>query len=293
MPRVEASHADAAAERAWRATNVRPQRQRGYAAVVVRLVLGDTTAGQLRVVAWLAESYADRAVRLSPDQNLLLRWVKEDRLGELFNRLAAAGLAAAGAGTIVDVTSCPGAESCKLAVTQSRGLGRKLADSLAARPELAEAASDTVIKISGCPNGCGQHHIATLGFQGSVRKVDGRAVPQYFVMVGGGVSAEGARFARLAAKVPARRMDQAVERLIGWYQRDRQQGESSQAFFARAPVPAVKALLADLEAFDAQAATDEDYIDLAETTAFVPEVGRRGMRECRGRPMGRPIQIAP
>ena len=272
MPRVESSNATAAAERAWRATNVRPQRQRGYAAVVVRLVLGDTTAGQLRVVAWLAESYADGAVRLSPDQNLLLRWVREDRLSELFNRLAAAGLAAAGAGTIVDVTSCPGAESCKLAVTQSRGLGRKLADALAARPELAEAASDTVIKISGCPNGCGQHHIATLGFQGSVRKVDGRAVPQYFVMVGGGVSAEGARFARLAAKVPARRMDQAIERLIGWYQRDRQQGESSQAFFARAPVPAVKALLADLEAFDAQAATDEDYIDLGETAAFVPEV---------------------
>jgi sulfite reductase (NADPH) hemoprotein beta-component len=273
VPQVEESPSDTAAERSWQATNVRPQRQRRYAAVIVRLVLGDATAGQLRALARLSESYGDGTVRLAPDQNLLLRWVRQDQLGALFVRLAAAGLATAGAGTIADVTSCPGAESCKLAVTQSRGLGRRLSDALAARPELAAAASDAVIKISGCPNGCGQHHIATLGFQGSVRKVNGRAVPQYFVMVGGGVSSEGAQFARLAAKVPARRMDQAVERLIAWYQRDRTEGESSQAFFARAAVPAVKALLSDLEAFDAASATEEDYIDLAETTAFVPEIG--------------------
>ena len=92
----------------------------------------------------------------------------------------AAGLALPGASTIGDVTSCPGAESCKLAVTQSRGLGRLLSETLAARPDLAQEAANGVIKISGCPNGCGQHHIATLGFQGSVRKVDGRAVPQYW-----------------------------------------------------------------------------------------------------------------
>ena len=119
------------------------------------------------------------------------------------------------------MTSCPGAESCKLAVTQSRGLGRLLGDKLAARPDLVHLASDASIKISGCPNGCGQHHIATLGFQGSVRKVNGRAIPQYFVMVGGGAAAEGATFARLAAKVPARRVDLALERLLEWYQRDR------------------------------------------------------------------------
>ena len=101
---------------------------------------------------------------------------------------AAAGLGLAGAGTIADVTSCPGAESCRLAVTQSRGLGRLLEEHLRAQPALIEAADGARIKISGCPNGCGQHHVATIGFQGSVRRIGSRAVPQYFVMVGGSVN---------------------------------------------------------------------------------------------------------
>ena len=195
-----------------------------------------------------------------------------ERSRDLFKRLAAAGLGEAGASTIGDVTSCPGAESCKLAVTQSRGLGRVLSDSLAARPDLAGAAASGVIKISGCPNGCGQHHIATLGFQGSVRKVDGRAVPQYFVMVGGSATADGATFARLAAKVPARRVATAVERLLEWYRRDRIEGDTPQSFFARAKVSDVKTLLADLEAFSSDTASSDDYIDLAETQTFTPEV---------------------
>ena len=88
--------------------------------------------------------------------------------------------------TLGDVVSCPGAESCRLAVTQSRGLGRALTEHLSARPELVDLVPSGHIKISGCPNGCGQHHIASIGFQGSVRKVGPRAVPQYFVLVGGG-----------------------------------------------------------------------------------------------------------
>jgi sulfite reductase (NADPH) hemoprotein beta-component len=272
-PQVVSQPVTAETQRAWRHTNVWMQRQRGYAVVIMRLPLGDITAGQLRALALLAASFGDGTVRLTIDQNIFLRWVPVESLDDLFPRLAAIGLAAPGAGTIADVTSCPGAESCKLAVTQSRGLGRLLGDTLAARPDLAHAASDAVIKISGCPNGCGQHHIATLGFQGSVRKVDGRAVPQYFVMVGGGVGAEGATFARLAAKVPARRIDTALERLIDWYRRERDDGETARTFFARVTVPQVKAVLADLEVFDPHTASADDYIDLAETTAFVPEVG--------------------
>jgi sulfite reductase (NADPH) hemoprotein beta-component len=273
VPRVVVSPTNQGAWKSWAATNVYSQRQSDYAVATVRLSLGDVTAGQLRALALLASSYGDGTVRLTVDQNLFLRWVRKERLRELFERLAAVGLAEAGAGTIADVTSCPGAESCKLAVTQSRGLGRVLSDTLAARPDLVAIASEAKIKISGCPNGCGQHHIATLGFQGSVRKVDGRAVPQYFVMVGGGATTEGATFARLAAKVPARRVDQALERLIEWYRRDRSDGESVEAFFRRVSVPDVKAKLADLETFDPRVASAEDYIDLAETTAFVPEVG--------------------
>src|SRR5205807_9697209 len=151
---------------------------------------------------------------------------------QLYRRLAAAGLGLAEAGTVADVTSCPGAESCRLAVTQSRGLGRLLEEHLRSRPDLIAAADGARIKISGCPNGCGQHHVATIGFQGSVRRVGGRAVPQYFVMVGGGMTDAGASFARLAAHVPARALSEAVERLIALYSRERHDGESAPSFVA-------------------------------------------------------------
>jgi sulfite reductase (NADPH) hemoprotein beta-component len=114
--------------------------------------------------------------------------------------------------------------------------------------------------------------VATIGFQGSVRKVDGRAVPQYFVMVGGYASREGATFARLAAKIPARRVGTALERLLDWYAGARAHDESPQAFFSRASVSEVKARLADLESFSAADAWPDDYVDLGETTAFTPEV---------------------
>jgi sulfite reductase beta subunit-like hemoprotein len=256
----------------WMATNVRRQRQAGYVVAIVRLVLGDITAGQLRVVGELARAFGDGTVRLTVDQNVFLRWVPESSVPSLFSRLAAAGLASPDAATVADVTSCPGAESCRLAVTQSRGLGRVLADAITARPEIARDAASATIKISGCPNGCGQHHIATIGFQGSVRKVDGRAVPQYFVMVGGRTQSDGATFARIAAKVPARRIATALERLLDWYRTDRQDGESPDAFFARVSVADVKKVIGDLEAFDASKAPAEDYVDLGETQTFTPEI---------------------
>ena len=121
-------------------------------------------------------------------------------------------------------------------MTQSRGLGRLLEDHLRARPDLIAAADGARIKISGCPNGCGQHHIADLGFQGSVRRVGGRAVPQYFVMVGGGTADGGAAFGRLAAKIPARRIPEAVERLIDLYAREREPGESAHDVLRRGSI---------------------------------------------------------
>jgi sulfite reductase (NADPH) hemoprotein beta-component len=191
---------------------------------------------------------------------------------QLFRRLAAAGLGLAEAGTIADVASCPGAESCRLAVTQSRGLGRLLEDHLRARPDLIAAADGARIKISGCPNGCGQHHVATIGFQGSVRRVGSRAVPQYFVMVGGGAHENGAAFGRLAAKIPARRIPETVERLIGLYAREKRGDESAVAFFQRVDLEVVKTTLADLERLQAGDAAAADFIDLGEANEFAPEV---------------------
>lgn len=256
----------------WLRTNVRPQKQPGYRIVTVTTVLGDLTGAQMRMLGQLALAFADGTVRITSDQNVVFRWVPERDLRSLYDRLIAAGLSRAGASTLADVTSCPGAESCKLAVTQSRGLGRLLSDALDARPDLVAALPGMDIKISGCPNGCGQHHIAGVGFQGSLRKVGGRPAPHYFVMVGGGTADGITTFGRHVATVPARRTVVALERLVQMYREEGAAGESPLAFFRRVEVPAVKAQLSDLEKLAPEAATDTDFIDLAEDHAYNPEV---------------------
>jgi sulfite reductase beta subunit-like hemoprotein len=256
----------------WRATNVQPQKQFGYVMATVTTPLGDLTSEQMRVVGELARAYSDGTVRVTVDQNLVFRWVSVGDVRELFRRLSAASLGLADASSVADVASCPGAESCRLAVTQSRGLGRLLEEHLRSRPDLVAAADGARIKISGCPNGCGQHHIATIGFQGSVRRIGSRPVPQYFVMVGGGTTEYGASFARTAAKIPARRLPETVERLIAFYQREREPNESAPEFFQRIDLALVTRELDDLQRMTAADAAPVDFVDLAETAEFAPEV---------------------
>lgn len=273
VPVVEVRDGGPGRERTeWLRTNLRPQKQAEYSQVLVSLVLGDLTSGQMRALAALSRAYADGTVRVTVDQNLVLRWVKSGQVPGLYRRLAAAGLAQPGAGTIMDVTSCPGAESCRLAVTQSRGLARLIGDDLLERPELTRRAADVRIKISGCPNGCGQHHVAAIGFQGSIRKLGDRAVPQYFMMLGGGAESDGARFGRLTAKIPARRIPEAVTRMLALYDEERTAGESATAFFQRIDPARARAAVADLEQLTADAALPADFIDPGEDHAFTPEV---------------------
>ena len=231
----------------WMRSNVSKQRQDGYCHVTARLPLGDFTAGQMRVLADLADAYSDGSMRLTIDQNVLYRWVKTSAVEPFYQRLVAAGLGAPDAGTVSDVVSCPGAESCRLAVTQSRGLGRVLTEYLSARPDVVDMVSSGHIKSSGCPNGCGQHHVGSIGFQGSVRKVAGRAVPQYFVLVGGGCSDEGvAHFGKVVSKVPVHRLTDAVDRLLGLYRDHREGNEELGAFFRRMPPSMATDVLKDL-----------------------------------------------
>jgi sulfite reductase (NADPH) hemoprotein beta-component len=202
---------------------------------------------------------------------MVLRWVPEGQVSALHETLSAAGLGRAGAGTAARVTSCPGAESCKLAVTQSRGLGRLLEAHLRDRPELVAAAPGLDLKVSGCPNGCGQHHIAAIGFQGSARKVGDRAVPQYFVLIGGAVTPDGAHFGRLAAKIPARRVPAALERLVELYKAQRRPGEAAPEFFRRLDPAVARAALGELSELAAAALTPEDHVDLGDSQVFRPE----------------------
>ena len=273
VPKVEPNLVVNPAEFArWSLSNVKPQKQAGWSAVVVSTLLGDLTTAQMHLIGELSEGFGDGTVRVTHDQNFVIRWVRTDRVPELYRSLLAAGLARAGAGSLADVTSCPGAESCKLAVTQSRGLGRLLAEDLYVRQDLVREVPGLNIKISGCPNGCGQHHVAGIGFQGSLRKVGGRPAPHYFVLVGGGTTEAGTTFGRHVATIPARRCETAVERLVQLFQEKRTPGESALGFFQRVDTAVVKSALSGLDQIAPESADPQDFIDLAEQTAFDPSV---------------------
>jgi sulfite reductase (NADPH) hemoprotein beta-component len=249
----------------WAAHNVRPQKQAGFSSVVIRLILGDITADQLRALAPLVVQYGEGELRATNEQNLLLRYVPDARLPALHRELVRIGLARKDANTIADVVSCPGASSCKIAVTASRGLGAQLTELLDRRPDLIAASRGIDVKVSGCPNGCGQHYIAGIGFQGGMRKVAGRPAPQYLVYVGGGIRADGADFGRLLGKVPARKAAATLERLLDFYIRE---GGTSHAFWAAVPIETLRRLIADLGELREADATEDDFIDLGETRAF-------------------------
>jgi sulfite reductase beta subunit-like hemoprotein len=260
----------------WEETNVRAQKQRGFSAVTVRLRRGDVTSAQFRGLAELCRRFGDGMVRLSIDQNVILRFVSVARLESLYLELGRLGLAEAEAGTIADVTSCPGADSCNLAVTGSRELAAALSERLEApngHAAAVDAARGLDIKISGCPNSCGQHHIAALGFHGGMRRVGGKIVPEYTLHLGGGIDAGGATFGRQVAKIPARRTPEAVLRLLQLYVDRRTPGETALAFFRRISEAEVRACLADLAKIDEATASADDYLDLGETKEFVVKTG--------------------
>jgi len=249
----------------WAEHNVRPQKQAGFSSVVIRLILGDITAAQLRALSTLVVHYGEGELRTTNEQNLVLRYVPDARLPALHRELIKVGLARKDANTIADVVSCPGASSCKIAVTASRGLGAQLTELLDRRPDLIAASRGVDVKVSGCPNGCGQHYIAGIGFQGGMRKLAGRPAPQYLVYVGGGIRADGADFARLLGKVPARRAAATLERLLDFYIRE---GGTSHTFWAGVPIDKLRALIADLGELSEADAVEADFIDLGESRAF-------------------------
>lgn len=262
----------------FRATNVQRQTQPGHVMVAVRLDRGDITAAQLRALAGIAREFADGTVRATVDQNMLLRWVPEHRVAQLHAALSAVGLGEADAGRVADVTSCPGSDTCNLAVTGSRDLAlaltRKLREAAGNGAASAVAAADSlVIKVSGCPNSCGQHHIAGIGFHGTVRRLGGKVLPEYQMHLGGGIDGNGATFGRHVVKVPARRAPEALLRLLQLYERERAAGEAPHLYFRRVSEELVKAAVKDLTDIDESNARPEDYIDLGAEQSFVVAIG--------------------
>jgi sulfite reductase (NADPH) hemoprotein beta-component len=251
------------------ATNVRPQRQEGFSVVTVGLPQGDVTAAQLEAIAALVAAYGEGSVRFTRGGKLLLRWSRTSDLPALHARLSAAGLARDGAGSAADVVACPGADACRLAVTRTRGIARLVDEEVRVLGARALGA-ELPVHLSGCPNGCSQHHVAAIGLQGGARKLGTGLVPQVFVTIGGGIGPEGTAFGKLAAKVPARRAPEAVRRLAELYLANRAGGEAPDAYFRRA-LEQAKAALAPLEELRLEDARPEDFIEPGASEPFRPE----------------------
>jgi sulfite reductase beta subunit-like hemoprotein len=216
------------------ASNVRDQRQPGYVAVEVKVTRGDLTPEQLRALADLARRYSGGWVRTTVHQNLLFRWVREETAYELWRALKELGLGDAGVDEITDVVSCPGTDSCKLGITSSMGLNKAVQERVEAMGVTDPLTRRLHIKMSGCPNGCSQHHIANIGFYGASIKVGEHTIPAYVAHIGGNY--EGGEIVygtRLKVRLPAKRVPEAVERWIRLYERDRQDGEEFNAFAGR------------------------------------------------------------
>ena len=168
----------------WYNSNIRLQKQPGYAFVTITLPLGDITADQTRVLADISRKYVKDTIRATVEQNIVLRWVTMTDLPALYKELKAIGLGDPGAESLVDIVACPGTDSCKLGVSSSRGLAAHLRNHFI-ETGVQNDITDFRIKISGCPNSCGQHHIANIGFFGSTKRIEGRNAPIYQVLLGG------------------------------------------------------------------------------------------------------------
>ncbi len=265
---------------AWKRDNVIRQKQAGFSAVTVVLPLGDITSPQLRSLADLIALYSDGRARITIGQNILLRWVRSDRLPSLWKRLRAIELAEEGANTISDITACPGADTCNLGITSSKGLTRALRQSFReAGPEF-EAARSLVIKISGCPNSCGQHHVADIGLHGAARKVGEVEIPSYNLLLGGsarpvdGDSEFGAVLVRIAARlVPA-----AVLAIGSLWTRERATDESFRGFVERLGTQRWKDLLGPFAEDPVAGKMDGLRVDWGQQDRFVTLKGMKG--EC-------------
>jgi sulfite reductase (ferredoxin) len=231
----------------FRTANVIAQRQEGFSTVQVKITRGDLTPEQLRGLATIMRDFCGGYARATVHQNLLLRWVRDESVYDVWARLQALGLGDAGADEITDVVSCPGTDSCKLGITSSMGLNAAVKARLDEMDIQDPLTKRMHIKMSGCPNGCSQHHIANIGFYGASIRVGDKTIPASIPHIGG--TYEGGRVgygARLKARIPSKRVPEAVERWVRFYESDRQEGEEFNAFAERVGTAAFEERVKDL-----------------------------------------------
>ncbi len=266
---------------AWHASNVRTQRQDGYHVVTLALPLGDLTSDQARALADIARQWVGDNVRTSVDQNIVLRYVSGADLPDLYTALNEHGLALPGAETISDVTACPGTDTCKLGIAASRGLAGELRSRLAPRSGSTDAAVEGLsIKVSGCFNSCGQHHIADIGFYGNSRAVEGRRLPHFQVILGGQRKDNAAKYGLAVGAVPSKAAPEVVDALTDAYLQDRAGDETFHDWSERLGKRGLRGLL---EPFMQAPSFDDDpsfYTDFSDARLY--SIGDLGVGECAG-----------
>lgn len=266
---------------AWVKTNVYRQRQAGYAVVTVTVPLGDLSPTQLRGLADLAHAYAGDNVRLTVEQNIVLRWISLADLEEVHTGLKTLGLGQSGAGTIVDIVACPATDTCKLGIASSRGLAGELRNRLlASSGKLDQAIRNLRIKISGCFNSCGQHHVADIGFYGNSRNIGGYTVPHFQVVLGGRWRNNGGSYGMAIGSIPSKRIPHLVQGLTEQYLTQRNGEESFQDYCARLGKKELKAFI---DQFKNVPPHDQDasfYSDWGDPREFT--IGDMGEGECAG-----------
>jgi sulfite reductase (ferredoxin) len=266
---------------AWAASNLYDQRQPGYSVVSITCPLGDLTSHQMRSLAALSRKYAGGSARTTVEQNIVFRWVPQNRVIELYKELVALGLGEPGAGTIVDVTACPGTDTCKLGIASSRGLAGELRRRLAAADAGRDAALGGLrIKVSGCFNSCGQHHVADLGFYGNSRNIGGYTVPHFQVMLGGQWTQNAASYGLAMGSVPSKRIPELVSALTGAYAKQRQSDESFQQWCQRIGKKELKSIVDGFTAVPPHREDASFYTDWGDPREFT--IGDMGVGECAG-----------
>ena len=265
----------------WYRTNVYQQRQAGYVVATVALPLGDITSHQLRALADISRRFVKETTRTTVEQNMVLRWVSETDLPQLYDELLALGLAETGVGTIVDITACPGTDTCKLGIASSRGLATELRKQLGEQSaKLDEAIEGLRIKISGCFNSCGQHHAADIGFYGNSRKINGITVPHFQVVLGGQWKENAGSFGLATGAVPSKNIPEVVSRLAKRFVEEREKGELFKDFIGRLGKREIKAMLEDLTQVPSYEENSWYYRDWGDTRGFTMDDLGKG--ECAG-----------
>lgn len=260
-------------------TNVRPQRQEGFSTIEVKVFRGDLSPEQFRGLAGIMREFTGGYARTSIHQNMVFRWVRDEAIYDVWERLRELGLGDAGADEVGDVVSCPGTDSCKLGITSSMGLNAAVQERLAEMGIEDPLSKRIHIKMSGCPNGCGQHHIGSIGFYGASLKVNGHQMPAYIPHVGGRYEGGEVAFGeRLKARLPAKRVPDAVERWIRFYEAERGDGEVFNAFVDRVGAKRFEELVSDLSMpAEFSLETMGEFIDWSRHEPYKVE---RGEGEC-------------